>query len=59
MKWIKSDGKDIYNVIKQINAFFSSKESGIFPQAAQLDNNKCFLSTKLAYYNEFWRIMWH
>ncbi len=22
-------------------------------------NKKCFLSTKLAYYNDFWRIMWH
>ncbi len=25
-----------------------------------IDNNKkYFLSTKLAYYNDFWRIMWH
>ncbi len=24
------------------------------------DNNmKCFLSSKSAYYNDFWRIMWH
>ncbi len=22
------------------------------------NNNKCFLSSKLAYYNDFWRIMW-
>jgi len=23
------------------------------------NDTKCFLSTKSAYYNDFWRIMWH
>ncbi len=23
------------------------------------NNMKCFLSNKSAYYNDFWRIMWH
>jgi len=24
-----------------------------------IDSNECFLSTKSAYYNDFWRVMWH
>jgi len=28
-------------------------------QLFNIDNQKCFLSSKSAYFNHFWRIMWH
>ncbi len=32
----------------------------LFTSVFNIDNNKkCFLSRKSAYYNDFWRIMWH
>jgi len=72
IKLIKSDSKDIYNVTKDVLSLFiwtsySSKnpEKSVSVSTEilssttvfNIDNkNKCFLSSKSAYYKDFWRM---
>jgi len=75
LNWSKATVKTFIIIWQKISisnkcvwTFYSSKNLKNVSQFTQIisqhnffdiDNKKCFLSTKLAYYNDFWRIMWH
>jgi len=45
-----------YQIILETMSQFPQKLSN---KLSNDDNKTCFLSTKSAYYNDFWKIMWH
>ncbi len=60
IKLIEGDSKDIYNyILNQLFCYFIHRiVKKMYIDFHKIKQHNCFLSTKSAYFTDFWMIMW-